>query len=60
MMVHKSAAKTKTLGQMSRAISVILHRMWIDVSDVRFSNSAAKAAWQTGCDPEICLGRMMS
>jgi len=29
---------------LARRIAVILHRMWIDGTDFRFSNSAAKAA----------------
>jgi hypothetical protein len=29
---------------LARRIAVILHRMWIDGTDFRFSNSAEKAA----------------
>jgi transposase len=44
MRVAQRRGMRRATVALARRIAVILHRMWIDGTDFRFTNSAAKAA----------------
>ncbi len=67
MRVARRRGMRRAIVAVARRLAVILHRMWVDGTDFRWSNGpavAVKAARTFGCtDKEInefCSGRKMS